>query len=300
MRSTERASILLSEGMVGRDAPIPMSECRLWLADAVIPPAPSAGGSTAVWLWQTHCMALSLLPRHFWQALAAVAVLMLMLAACRADAPDEPVPRVAGEELTQAAEIAPGELPVGHTREGFLYLGSPEAPLVLYEIFNANCPGCGNHHRSRLPSLVREHVQSGVVQMVLVDLAISPEWGEQAHFTAWCLGRQVGAQSQWQFWTDLYEGQASWIAEGEEFSLRLAEEAGAEVSVLQTCIETQAPAAVAELQAIAEDRLLPERWSTPVFRIEDRTGRFLASQVGSPSLEAWQRLVEQALAVASW
>lgn len=273
---------------------------RRWFADAAIPFAPLAGGITAVWLWQTHGMVPSLLPRPLRQALVAVAALMLMLAACRADAPDEPVPRVAGEALVQAAEMTPGELPVGHTREGFLYLGSPEAPLVLYEIFNANCPGCGNHHRSRLPSLVREHVQSGVVQMIMVDLAISPEWGEQAHFTAWCLGRQVDAQSQWQFWTDLFEGQASWIAEGEAFSLRLADEAGAEASVLRTCIDTQAPAAVAELQAIAEERLLPERWSTPVFRIEDRTGRFLASQVGSPSLEAWNRLVEQALAAASW
>ncbi len=273
---------------------------RPWLADTAIPFAPFAGGITAVRLWQTHGMVRPLLSRPRWQALAAVAALMLMLAACRADAPDEPVPLVAGEEPAQPAEIAPGELPVGHTREGFLYLGSPEAPLVLYEIFNANCPGCGNHHRSRLPALVREHVQSGVIQMVMVDLAISPEWGEQAHFTAWCLGRQVGAQSQWQFWTDLFEGQASWIAEGEAFSLRLADEAGAEASVMQTCIESEAPAAVAELQAIAEERLLPERWSTPVFRIEDRTGRFLASQVGSPSLEAWNRLVEQALAGASW
>lgn len=241
-----------------------------------------------------------LLSRRGWRSLFAVAVLALTLAACRAGAPAEPAPRVAGEEPAQAAKMAPGELPVGHTEEGFLYLGSPEAPLVLYEIFNANCPGCGNHHRSRLPSLVREHVQSGVVQMVMVDLAISPEWGEQAHFTAWCLGRQVDAQSQWQFWTDLFEGQSAWIAEGEEFSLRLADEAGADASALQTCIEAQAPAAVAALQAIAEDRLLPERWSTPVFRIEDRTGRFLASQVGSPSLEAWNRIVEQALAVASW
>ena len=272
----------------------------LWFADAAFPLAPVAGEIKAVRLWQTHGMVPLLLPRRLGQALAAVAALMLVLVACRADAPDEPVPLVAGEELAQPAEIAPGELPVGHTQEGFLYLGSPEAPLVLYEIFNANCPGCGNHHRSRLPSLVREYVQSGVIQMVMVDLAISPEWGEQAHFTAWCLGRQGGAQSQWQFWTDLFEGQASWIAEGEAFSLRLADEAGAEASVLRTCIESQAPAAVAELQAIAEDRLLPERWSTPVFRIEDRTGRFLASQVGSPSLEAWNRLVEQALAVASW
>ena len=243
---------------------------------------------------------LQLLSRCGWRSLFAIAALALMLAACQAGPPASPAPRVAGEDSARAAEIAPGELPVGHTEEGFLYLGSPEAPLVLYEIFNANCPGCGSHHRSRLPSLVQEHVQSGVVQMVMVDLAISPEWGEQAHFTAWCLGRQVGAQGQWQFWTDLFEGQSSWIAEGEEFSLRLADEAGAEVSALQACIEAQAPAAVAELQAIAEARLLPERWSTPVFRIEDRTGRFLASQVGSPSLEAWNRLVEQALAVASW
>ena len=290
--------------MVGWDAPLPFDR-RLRQCLARGSPTPRsrlhrAGGITAVRLWQTHGMVPPFLSRPRWQALAAVAALMLMLAACRADVPDEPVPLVAGEEPVQPAEIAPGDLPVGHTREGFLYLGSPEAPLVLYEIFNANCPGCGNHHRSRLPALVREHVQSGVIQMVMVDLAISPEWGEQAHFTAWCLGRQVGAQSQWQFWTDLFEGQASWIAEGEAFSLRLADEAGAEASVMQTCIESEAPAAVAELQAIAEARLLPERWSTPVFRIEDRTGRFLASQVGSPSLEAWNRLVEQALAGASW
>ena len=290
--------------MVGWDAPLPfdrrLRQCLARGSPTLRSRLHRAGGSTAVRLWQTHGMVPPLQSRPRWQALATVAALMVMLAACRADVPDEPVPLVAGEEPVQPAEIAPGDLPVGHTREGFLYLGSPEAPLVLYEIFNANCPGCGNHHRSRLPALVREHVQSGVIQMVMVDLAISPEWGEQAHFTAWCLGRQVGAQSQWQFWTDLFEGQASWIAEGEAFSLRLANEAGAEASVMQTCIESEAPAAVAELQAIAEERLLPERWSTPVFRIEDRTGRFLASQVGSPSLEAWNRLVEQALAGASW
>lgn len=41
------------------------------------------------------------------------------------------------------------------------------------------------------------------------------------------------------------------------------------------------------LQAIAETELLPDRWATPAFRIEDSRGRWLNSLSGSPSLEAW-------------
>lgn len=255
-------------------------------------------------MWQTYSMPSR---PHTIKSIASrltyvglVLVYVSLCAACAARMPVEPEVQVASDEVKPAAATTTAGLTIGHTQEGFLFIGSPDAPLVLYEIFNANCPGCGNHHRTRLPALVEEHVQSGVMQMVLVDLSISAEWGEQAHFVAWCLGQQVGAQQQWQFWTDLFDDQVAWFEDGEHFSLQLATNAGADLDTLNACVESDAPVAVATLQTIAEERLLPDRWSTPVFRIEDRTGRFLVSQVGSPSLEAWNRIVDEALSSASW
>lgn len=191
-------------------------------------------------------------------------------------ADDEPVP-VAAAAL------------YGFTTEGFLYAGSPSAALVVYEMFNANCPGCAHHHTSTLDDLIEAFGRTGQVRFVLVDLPISAAWGEEAHFAAFCVGEQQGAEAQWRFWSMFYRDQSRWLSEGRGFTEHLGSQLGVETERYQDCFENRAQPAVYAAQQVAEEALLPNRWATPAFRIEDRDGRFLRSLSGSPGLEAWTK-----------
>ena len=183
----------------------------------------------------------------------------------------------------------------GFTSEGFLFAGAVDAPVTVYEVFNANCPGCAKHHTTALSQLVAQYGDTGQVKFVLVDLPLSPDWGEDAHFTAYCIGQQKGAAAQWAFWQRFYDHLGRWYQEGPIFTTELALNAGANLSELEDCINSSARDSVFALQAYAEEHLLPERWSTPFFRLEDGQGRRLNALTGSPPLTGWQRELDRHL-----
>ncbi len=222
-----------------------------------------------------------------WLGLLAV----LTAAACGAAPPAATAPEVA----------APTVLPViaarsfGYTPEGFLFAGAADAPVTVYEVFNANCPGCARHHTQTLSRLIAQYGDTGQVRFVLVDLPLSRDWGEEAHFTAYCLGQQQGAAVQWTFWQDFYGHLERWYRQGPAFTTELARDAGANLATLEDCLQTQARDRVFALQAYAEAHLLPARWSTPFFRLEDVQGRRLDTLVGSPPLERWQKELDRYL-----
>ena len=183
----------------------------------------------------------------------------------------------------------------GYTSEGFLFAGAVDAPVTVYEVFNANCPGCAKHHATTLPHLVAQYGDTGLVKFVLVDLPLSPDWGEDAHFTAYCIGQQKGAAAQWTFWRKFYDHLGRWYQEGPIFTTELARNAGANLAELEDCLNSDARDSVFALQAYAEENLLPERWSTPFFRLEDRLGRRLNTLTGSPPLTGWQKELDRSL-----
>ena len=51
-------------------------------------------------------------------------------------------------------------------------LGSPEAPLVLVEFVDYQCPFCAQHARTVLPELIQRYVQLGIVQYVFKNLPL--------------------------------------------------------------------------------------------------------------------------------
>ncbi len=203
---------------------------------------------------------------------------------------DTPVP-AADITLSDAVE----EPFIGYTPEAFLYVGSPQAPVTVYEMFNANCPGCAHHHRDTLTQLVDLYAVPGQVQFVFVDMALSSDWGEDAHFAAYCIGQQQGAVAEWQFWLDFYGDHSRWFREGIPFTTSLAEAADLDMPQYQSCLDTVAREGVYARQQIAESELLPSRWATPVFRLENRRGELLRMQTGPLPLEGWQQELDRHL-----
>ncbi len=218
-------------------------------------------------------------------------LLGLTAAACGAVPPAATTPEAA----------APAVLPVvaaqsfGYTPEGFLFAGAANAPVTVYEVFNANCPGCAQHHTQTLSRLIAQYGDTGQVRFVLVDLPLSQDWGEGAHFTAFCLGQQKGAEAQWKFWQDFYGHLERWYRQGPVFTTELARNAGADLATLEDCLNAEARARVFAMQAYAEANLLPARWSTPFFRLEDARGHRLDTLTGSPPLAGWQKELDRYL-----
>ena len=221
----------------------------------------------------------------------------LWLTACDA-APASGAPaRPPDADLMAAASTQ--DVTIGYTAKGYLYAGAADAPVTVYEMFNANCPGCGRHHVDTLDALLAEFGEAGLVRFVLVDLPIGPAWGEEVHYAAYCLGTQRGAEAQWRFWQDFYAEHRRWFREGAAFAQALAETAGAEMSSFHECLRHEAPTRVHAIQAQAEAELLPARWATPVFRIENNQARWLNTLTGSPPLDGWRQELTQHLTLAA-
>ncbi len=222
----------------------------------------------------------------------AILLACILLAACNGSA--APPPPDTGTEQQEPAVIAQEDAPfIGYTPESLLYVGDPQAPVTVYEMFNANCYACAHHHTQTLDQLIETYAVPGQVRFVFVDLALSSDWGEEAHFAAYCVGVQQGAEAEWQFWQDFYTDQRRWLREGSDFTTELATAAGSDLAGYRTCLETDARAAVYARQAVAENDLLPGRWVTPVFRLENRRGELLRSLSGTVPLEGWHKELER-------
>lgn len=131
--------------------------------------------------------------------IAIVAVLAIF--ARPADKPAEP-----------AAGTAAGGSAGGQTENPFaglarrapddpLALGKPDAPVVIVEYADFQCPFCGRHARETEPKLVQEYVDKGLVRIEWRDL---PYLGAESNDAA-AAGRAAAAQGKfWEFHKAVY------------------------------------------------------------------------------------------------
>ncbi|MEV6692145.1 thioredoxin domain-containing protein [Micromonospora sp. NPDC051196] len=132
--------------------------------------------------------------------IAIVAVLAII--ARPTDKPSGPAAGAAGtaggqEENPFAglARRAPGD-PVA--------LGEPDAPIVVIEYADFQCPFCGKHARETAPRLIREYVDQGLVRIEWRDL---PYLGDESRAAA-AAARAAAAQGKfWEFHDALYAKQ---------------------------------------------------------------------------------------------
>ncbi len=173
-----------------------------------------------------------------------------------ADTTSEPAAVDAAETTTDTAETANTDgiaeprvnepegtykgIPVGFTQEGFPYRGSPDAPIVMYEYSDFQCPFCSRYFIQTEPAIDESYVRNGQVRVVFRDFPL-PQLhpnAPAAHVAALCVADQ-GAELYWQMHSRLFQTQAEWnqSTDAPAYFTELANALGVEMDQYQTCVE---------------------------------------------------------------
>lgn len=80
-------------------------------------------------------------------------------------------------------------------------LGKQDAPVVLIEYADFQCPFCGRFSRETQPDLIHDYVDKGILRIEWRNFPIFGQESEQAALAAWAAGRQ---HTFWAFHRLLY------------------------------------------------------------------------------------------------
>lgn len=115
--------------------------------------------------------------------------------------------------------------------------GASQAPIVIYEVSDFQCPYCRQFWAETLPALEREYVQTGKARLTFINFPIAqlhPN-AQAAHEAAMCAAQQ---DRFWRMHDLLYQHQEAWarLQDPEPYFLGLADSARADRKTLQTCL----------------------------------------------------------------
>ena len=117
--------------------------------------------------------------------------------------------------------------------------GDPDAPLVIYEMSDFQCPACKAFVHDILPDLEQEYVATGKLQIVFVNLPLVQIHANAAaaHEFAMCAAQQ---DLFWPVHDLLFRYQAAWANTGEPvgFFMMIADSASLDKNTLLTCVES--------------------------------------------------------------
>ncbi|MEU4981763.1 thioredoxin domain-containing protein [Streptomyces sp. NPDC021969] len=171
-----------------------------------------------------------------------------------------------------------------------LAVGRPDAPVVLIEYSDFQCPFCGRFARETKPELLRSYVDKGTLRIEWRNFPIFGEESEQAALAGWAAGRQ---QKFWEFHDVAYgkPRERNTGAFGAENLVAMAREAGiADIERFQADMASdEARSAVREDQ---EEGYTLGVTSTPAFLVNGRP------ILGAQPTETFEEAVETAAKTA--
>ena len=164
-------------------------------------------------------------------------------------------------------------------------LGSPTAPVTVYEMSDFQCPYCRRHAVDVFPALDQAFVKTGKVRWIFINFpltSIHPNAAAAAEL-ALC-GARLG--KFWQLHDVLFKYQDAWapLKEPGPFLVSLADSAAVPHQAMQECLTTGA--ARPELEADVDGARRSGAQSTPTFYIE---GGLL---VGAQPPEVWKQILD--------
>jgi protein-disulfide isomerase len=143
-----------------------------------------------------------------------------------------------------APPVASGEwegMQVGFTAEGYPFRGDPNAPIIMYEYSDFQCPFCARYFVQTEPAINENYVRTGKVRVVFREFPIEelhPN-APAAHRASLCVAEQ-GADLYWEMHNKLFQTQTEWSNSTDPLPVfeRLAEEAEADMDAYKQCITT--------------------------------------------------------------
>ncbi len=184
---------------------------------------------------------------------------------------------------TQSMDVPLGDAP---------RIGDPDAPVVIIEYTDYQCPFCARHFRQTYPRILENYIQTGTVLYIFKDFPLTnihPQ-AQMAAEAARCAGNQGSYLGMHDL---LFERQAEWNNQGEAatFFTQYAGELDLDTGAFATCLENREHQA-AVLADLDEGSALGIR-GTPGFFIN---GYFLS---GAQPYETFEQAIEELAADAN-
>jgi protein-disulfide isomerase len=164
-------------------------------------------------------------------------VLTLLVAAACTPRSGDPQPQQEAATAPVPVELEAGEL----ARVQGISVGRSDAPVVVYEFADFQCPACAQFAAIATPYIKERHVEAGTVRYVHYDFPLT-----QIHphaFLAARAGRCANEQGRfWEYHDLLYAEQRAWSGEEEQQVLPMFVEygrrAGADRSAFEACLRS--------------------------------------------------------------
>ncbi len=205
---------------------------------------------------------MAILPRPISRSLAAAALLLACTPGRSDSAGGDAAPRTPAAPPAVAVSDTPGA-----DSRASRSLGSPSAPITIYEMSDFQCPFCRRHALETHPQLVREYVETGKVRVVFINFPITeihPNAVPAAQFGL-CAAR---VNRFWDAHRLLFRHQSAWRAlpDPAPFLITLADSLGISREETVRCLED--PAVTAAIRQEGEGSMRAGARSTPTFYIE--------------------------------
>ncbi|HUS94804.1 MAG TPA: thioredoxin domain-containing protein [Patescibacteria group bacterium] len=130
---------------------------------------------------------------------------------------------------------------VGFTEDGHPYRGNPDAPTVIKEYSDYQCPFCARFYEQTYPSLILNQIATGEAVLLYYDFPLTklhPQAYASAN-AARCAGEQ-GADSYWAMHNLLFANSDQWAnSEAETVFMGFAEDLELNVDDYEKCVSEQ-------------------------------------------------------------
>jgi protein-disulfide isomerase len=153
--------------------------------------------------------------------------------------------------------------------DSYRSMGEADAPVVVTEFSDYQCPACGQVEQVVIPELISQYVDTGKVRFVYREFPLPSlhPYAEKAAEAAVCAGEQG---DYWDMHEKLFATQADWGAEGADpasFFKGYAQEIGLDSAAFDECLDTGAAAVTVKGETMAGNTLGVS--ATPSFFFND-------------------------------
>ena len=114
-------------------------------------------------------------------------------------------------------------------------IGSPQAPLTMYEYSSLGCPHCADFHLDVVPELTKEYADKGLLRIIFVNFPL-----DKNSMKAAMLSKCMVYDNYLPFVDAMFSAQRSWWMETDDEQLfRHAAEYGLSYDEAQTCLNNK-------------------------------------------------------------